>query len=169
MSTSPSPEDRAQKDKELKAREAEEQARLPYKWTQQIGDLDLTIPVAGNIKGRDIEVVLTKTKLKAALKGQEPFIDVNPPLALQTLVFSYKNHSVLQRSFLLICSRLFLFTGRTHEIHSPGRINLDTGNGAIGQGNQYPSGQDQQNGVVGCGRQQCALQDRYLEDHAREQ
>ena len=79
MSTSPSPEDRAQKDKELKAREAEEQARLPYKWTQQIGDLDLTIPVAGNIKGRDIEVVLTKTKLKAALKGQEPIIDVNPP------------------------------------------------------------------------------------------
>ncbi|CAF9932621.1 MAG: hypothetical protein HETSPECPRED_008404 [Heterodermia speciosa] len=75
MSTSPSPEERAQKDKEQKAREAEEQARLPYKWTQQIGDLDLTIPVAANIKGRDIEVVLTKTKLKAALKGQEPFID----------------------------------------------------------------------------------------------
>ncbi|KAG7005713.1 hypothetical protein G7Y79_00018g045200 [Physcia stellaris] len=75
MSTSPSPEDREQKDKELKAREAEEQARLPYKWTQQIGDVDLTIPVAGNIKGRDIEVVLTKTKLKVALKGQEPFID----------------------------------------------------------------------------------------------
>lgn len=80
MSTSPSPEERAQKDKEQKAREAEEQARLPYKWTQQIGDLDLTIPVAANIKGRDIEVVLTKTKLKAALKGQEPFIDVNYPL-----------------------------------------------------------------------------------------
>lgn len=76
MSTSPSPEERAQKDKELKAREAEEQARLPYKWTQQIGDVDLTIPVAGNIKGRDIEVVLTKTKLKVALKGQDPFIDV---------------------------------------------------------------------------------------------
>ena len=77
MSTSPTPEERAQKDKELKAREAEEQARLPYKWTQQIHDVDLTIPVGANIKGRDIEVVITKTKLKVALKGQEPFIDVS--------------------------------------------------------------------------------------------
>lgn len=76
MSTSPSPEERAQKDKELKAREAEEQAQLPYKWTQQINDVDITVPVAGNIKGRDIEVVFTKTKLKVALKGQESFIDV---------------------------------------------------------------------------------------------
>ena len=80
MSSSPSPEERAQKDKELKAREAEEQARLPYKWTQQIHDVDLTIPVGANIKGRDIEVVITKTKLKVALKGQEPFVDVGSPL-----------------------------------------------------------------------------------------
>ncbi|KAI4217789.1 MAG: hypothetical protein L6R40_008822, partial [Gallowayella cf. fulva] len=75
MSTSPTPEERAVKDKELKAREAEEQARLPYKWTQQIHDLDLTIPVGANIKGRDIEVVIKKSKLKVALKGQEPVID----------------------------------------------------------------------------------------------
>ena len=77
MSTSPTPEERAEKDKELKAREAEEQARLPYKWTQQIHDVDLTIPVGANIKGRDIEVVITKSKLKVALKGQEPFINVS--------------------------------------------------------------------------------------------
>ena len=85
MSDSPSPEERAKKDAELKAREAEEQAKLPYKWTQQISDVDITIPVGGNIKGRDIEVILTKTKLKVALKGQEPFIEVwlsTPPSPL---------------------------------------------------------------------------------------
>lgn len=83
MSTSPSLEERDKRDKENKAREAEEQARLPYNWTQQIGDLDITIPVGANIKGRDLEVVITKTKLKVAVKGQEPFIDVTFPRNLR--------------------------------------------------------------------------------------
>ncbi len=76
MSSSPSPEEREKKDAEQRAREAEEQAKLPYKWTQTIGEVDLTVPVAGNIKGRDLDVVITKTKLKAGLKGQTPIIEV---------------------------------------------------------------------------------------------
>lgn len=68
---------REQEEKERKAKEAAEQATLPYKWTQTIGDADVTIPVPGTIKGRDLDVVLTKTKIKVALKGQPPIIEVN--------------------------------------------------------------------------------------------
>ncbi|MCJ1258994.1 hypothetical protein MMC24_006828 [Lignoscripta atroalba] len=79
MSTSPSPEEREKKDAEAKAKEAEEQAKLPYKWTQTIGDVDITVPVPGNLKGRDLDVVITKTKLKVGVKGQPPIIDGTLP------------------------------------------------------------------------------------------
>lgn len=77
MPDSPPPEERERLDKEAKEKEAAEQAALPYKWTQTIKDVDITIPIPGNIKGRDLDVTLTKTKLKAAIKGQTPFIDVS--------------------------------------------------------------------------------------------
>lgn len=76
MSSSPPPEEREKADKEARAKEAAEQAALPYKWTQTIKDVDITVPVPGNLKGRDLEVVLTKAKLKVAVKGQTPLIDV---------------------------------------------------------------------------------------------
>lgn len=82
MSTSPSPEEREQKDKADRAREAEEQAKLPYKWTQTIQDVDITIPVAGNLKGRDIIVDMKKMALKVAIKGQDPIIDVRCPVTI---------------------------------------------------------------------------------------
>ena len=77
MSTSPSPEEREAKDKADRAREAEEQAKLPYKWTQTIKDVDITIGVPGNYKGKDIIAELKKTSLKIAIKGQDPIIDVS--------------------------------------------------------------------------------------------
>ena len=79
MSSSPTPSERENKDKEDRAREAEEQAKLPYKWTQTIQDLDITIGVPSNLRGKDITVDMTKTKLKVGVKGQEPFIDVCTP------------------------------------------------------------------------------------------
>ncbi|MCJ1385404.1 hypothetical protein MMC17_008527 [Xylographa soralifera] len=79
MSTSPTPEEREKKDAEAKAREEEEQSKLPYKWTQTIGDLDITVPVPGNLKGKDFTVVLSKTKLKVGVKGQEPILDGDLP------------------------------------------------------------------------------------------
>ena len=78
MASSPTPSEREKADEELKAKEAAEQATLPYKWTQTIGDLDVTVPVPANIKGRDLEVKFTKTKLKVTIKGQDPIIDVCP-------------------------------------------------------------------------------------------
>ncbi|KAL8638357.1 MAG: hypothetical protein Q9228_004483 [Teloschistes exilis] len=75
MPGSPTPSERERTDAEARAREKEEQAKLPYKWTQTIKDLDVTVPVAGNLRGKDIDVVMTKTKLKVGVKGQEPVID----------------------------------------------------------------------------------------------
>lgn len=76
MPDSPPPEERAQLDAAAKAREDAEQAALPYKWTQTIKDLDVTIAVDAKYKGRDLDVKIMKTHLKVAIKGQEPIIDV---------------------------------------------------------------------------------------------
>lgn len=67
---------RDQEEKDRKAREAAEQAQLPYQWTQTIRDVDITAPIPANIKGRDMDVSLTKTKIRVAIKGQEPIIEV---------------------------------------------------------------------------------------------
>lgn len=74
---SPTPEERAAQEKEAKAREEEEQSKLPYKWTQTIADLDITAEVPANLKGKDFDVKISKTSLKAGIKGQEPIIEVH--------------------------------------------------------------------------------------------
>lgn len=74
--SSPTPEERKKLDQEAKVKENAEQAKLPYKWWQQIGDLDITFDVPTNLKGRDFDVKLTKTGIKAGIKGQAPLIEV---------------------------------------------------------------------------------------------
>jgi hypothetical protein len=74
---SPTSKEREEADAELKAKEAEEQAKLPYKWTQTIKDVDVTIAIDGKYKGRDLDVKLSKTGLRVAIKGQDPIIDVS--------------------------------------------------------------------------------------------
>lgn len=79
LDQNPSPADLAERErenKERKAREDAEQAQLPYKWTQTIRDVDVTAPIPSNIKGRDLDVLLTKNKIRVAIKGQEPLIEV---------------------------------------------------------------------------------------------
>ncbi|KAF1350000.1 HSP20-like chaperone [Delphinella strobiligena] len=82
MSASHPPEEREAVDRAAKAKEDEEQSKLPYKWTQTIQDLDLTSPIPANMKGRDLHVELTKTSLKAGIKGQEPIIQGTFPHAI---------------------------------------------------------------------------------------
>ncbi|KAI6824844.1 Nuclear movement protein [Hortaea werneckii] len=76
---SPSQEEREKLDAAAKAKELEEQSKLPYKWTQTIGELDLTAVIPANIKGKDLDVKLTRNGIKAAIKGQEPIIEGDFP------------------------------------------------------------------------------------------
>ena len=79
MSSSPPPEEREAAEAERKAKEDAEQAALPYKWTQTIKDVDVTISIDGKYKGRDLDVKISKTALRVAIKGQDPIIDVSVP------------------------------------------------------------------------------------------
>ncbi|KAF2427507.1 CS-domain-containing protein [Tothia fuscella] len=79
MPGSPTPSERVAVDKEAKAKEDEEQAALPYKWTQTIKDVDISIEISANLRGKDLDVKLTKTKLYVAIKGQAPIIDGDLP------------------------------------------------------------------------------------------
>jgi hypothetical protein len=69
---SPTPSERSR----LDAKEQEEQSALPYKWTQTIADLEVTIEVPGNFKGKDLDVKIRKDGVKAGIRGQEAVIEV---------------------------------------------------------------------------------------------
>ncbi|KAK7178830.1 hypothetical protein DPSP01_013884 [Paraphaeosphaeria sporulosa] len=78
----PTPEEQKRLDAEAKAKEDAEQAALPYKWSQTIKDLDVTISIDAKYKGRDLDVKLTRSHLKVAIKGQDPIIDGDLPHAI---------------------------------------------------------------------------------------
>ncbi|KAG4444396.1 hypothetical protein IFR05_000161 [Cadophora sp. M221] len=61
------------------AKQKEEQDALPYKWTQTIGDLDVSVEIPGNLKARDLNVEVKKKKLHLAIKGQDPIISGDLP------------------------------------------------------------------------------------------
>ncbi|CAE6335901.1 Nuclear movement protein nudC OS=Emericella nidulans (strain FGSC A4 / ATCC 38163 / CBS 112,46 / NRRL 194 / M139) GN=nudC PE=3 SV=1 [Rhizoctonia solani AG-1 IB] len=69
------PEEREVEDAKLKAREAAEQATLPYRWKQELGDLDITVPLPKGTRARDLVVKIQKKKLSAGLKGREPILE----------------------------------------------------------------------------------------------
>jgi len=69
------PEERRVRDEQHRAREALEQAALPYKWTQELGDLDIVVPVPKGTRGKDLVVVIQKHKLSVGLKGQEKILE----------------------------------------------------------------------------------------------
>ncbi|MCJ1270835.1 hypothetical protein MMC22_010732 [Lobaria immixta] len=75
MSKSPTPSERERSDATAREREKAEQALLPYRWTQTIKDVDVTVPVRGMLKGKDIVVDISKTHLKVGVRGEEPIID----------------------------------------------------------------------------------------------
>lgn len=75
---------REAEEKQRKAAEEAEQAALPYKWTQTIRDVDVTIPVPGTLKGRDLDVSLKRDSIRVAVKGQEAIIEVCPSPCLRT-------------------------------------------------------------------------------------
>lgn len=76
---------------EAAAREKEtaEQAAMPYKWTQTIADLDVSFEVPGNLKSRDLVVQISKQKLVAGVKGQDPIISVCPITSTSHCNYTY--------------------------------------------------------------------------------
>lgn len=91
MSDSPPPPDSEESKRveaEAKAKEEAEQAALPYKWTQTIKDVDVTISIPANYKGKDLDVKMTKNKLRVAIKGQDAILDVPLPLALHSPILT---------------------------------------------------------------------------------
>ncbi|KAG5342138.1 hypothetical protein C0989_005319 [Termitomyces sp. Mn162] len=70
-----SKEEREARDQADRAREQEEQAALPYKWTQLLGEVDITVPVPNGTKARDLVVAISKKKLSVGLKGKEKILD----------------------------------------------------------------------------------------------
>jgi len=68
-------EEREVRDKEEKAREIAEQAALPYTWTQELGEVDVVVPVPKGTRGKDLVVVIQKKKLSVGLKAQEKILD----------------------------------------------------------------------------------------------
>ncbi|KAI0094837.1 nuclear movement protein nudC [Irpex rosettiformis] len=69
-----SPEERAVRVKENRAREEKEQAALPYTWKQELAEVDLEVPVPKGTRGKDLTVVIQRKKLSVALKGKEPIL-----------------------------------------------------------------------------------------------
>ena len=74
MPSSPTPSERERADAAQREKEAAEQAALPYKWTQTIADVDVTMAVPATLKGRDLAVSLTRTAISAGVKGQPPIL-----------------------------------------------------------------------------------------------
>lgn len=151
---------REQEEKDRKAREDAEQAQLPYKWTQTIRDVEVTIPVPGNLKGRDLDVVLAKDKIKVAVKGQEAIIEVrHPPI-------SNKYQTTTQRSAEV---NPYVNIGPIPPPYPHRRILLDPRNhpNTTRQRNRHPPRQSQQDELVGA-RGDDGTQDRCEQDHARE-
>jgi hypothetical protein len=89
-----SKEEREIRDKADRMREAEEQAgtqkfllgapsshlciwlaALPYKWRQELGELDLIVPVPKGTRGKDLIVVIQKKTLSVGLKGKDKIMD----------------------------------------------------------------------------------------------
>ncbi|EST05568.1 CS domain protein [Kalmanozyma brasiliensis GHG001] len=70
-----SPEQQKAHDESERAREASEQAALPYKWKQQLDIVEISVPVPQGTKGRDLIVELKKRKIKVSLKGKESIFE----------------------------------------------------------------------------------------------
>lgn len=47
---------------------------LPYTWTQELGEIDVTVPVPQGTRGKDLHIVIDKKKLSVGLKGHEPIM-----------------------------------------------------------------------------------------------
>ena len=48
---------------------------LPYHWKQELGEVDIVVPVPKGTRGRDVAVVIQKKRLSVGLKGRDKIMD----------------------------------------------------------------------------------------------
>jgi hypothetical protein len=48
---------------------------LPYTWRQELGEVDVVVPVPKGTRAKDLQIVLQKKKLSLGLKGQDKILD----------------------------------------------------------------------------------------------
>ncbi|KAF8140309.1 nuclear movement protein nudC [Boletus edulis] len=70
-----SKEEREAKDKADREREASEQAALPYTWRQELGEVDIVVPVPKGTRARELAVTIQKKKLSVGIKGKDMVMD----------------------------------------------------------------------------------------------
>ncbi|KAH8927493.1 CS-domain-containing protein [Atractiella rhizophila] len=58
-------------EKAAREKEAAEQAALPYRWTQTLDDVNVSVPVPPGTRSKMLAVTIGKKKLSVGLKGQE--------------------------------------------------------------------------------------------------
>ncbi|KIJ21804.1 hypothetical protein PAXINDRAFT_159827 [Paxillus involutus ATCC 200175] len=66
-----SKEEREIKENADREREAEEQGALPYTWRQELGEVDIVVPVPKGTRGKDLVVTIQKKRLSVGLKGKD--------------------------------------------------------------------------------------------------
>ena len=47
---------------------------LPYTWKQELGELDISVPVPKGTRARDLDVSIRKKQLSVGIKGKEPIM-----------------------------------------------------------------------------------------------
>ena len=157
---SPTPSERERLDAEARKKEEAEQATLPYKWTQRIEDVDVTIPIPGNLKAKDLVVEIKKTRIKVQIKGQDPLIEVGLHESTQTGLIDYPHLPLHDDAYLYPL-------GRLSPSHHARRMHLDARDHSYRKRNLHPPRQTVQVRVVGtCCHHR--TQDRRHEDPAGE-
>lgn len=66
-----SPEEQRVHDGEQHAREQAEQAALPYRWTQTLEHVEVSVPVPEGTRAKQVQVDLKRTRLRVAVQGNE--------------------------------------------------------------------------------------------------
>ncbi|KAJ3125065.1 hypothetical protein HK098_000622 [Nowakowskiella sp. JEL0407] len=70
-----SEQEREERDRIQREKEAAEQAALPYTWKQTLEDVEIRVPVPKGTRSRDVVVDIKKKSIKVGLKGKEPILE----------------------------------------------------------------------------------------------
>ncbi|KIK83661.1 hypothetical protein PAXRUDRAFT_832041 [Paxillus rubicundulus Ve08.2h10] len=70
-----SKEEREVKENADREREAGEQAALPYTWRQELGEVDILVPVPKGTRAKDLVVIVQKKRLSVGLKGKDKIME----------------------------------------------------------------------------------------------